>query len=191
MRPLTLEIFISSLTFVSSLSPSPSDLTPSRSQDPGPWLIGVPSASLPLALADLSPEVVLVDLDNNAVTCSQPASNAVTTGAMRDKARRRLEAAIGDVGRYGVSAELVEAFPSGRFRPFSTVEVAGEPREAERLVPSWEVRRSVSPCYLELGSLASSAASDSGRSLSSIRTLFTYRPSFGSPFSSSSLARRV
>jgi hypothetical protein len=109
-------------------------------QDPGPWLIGVPSASLPLALDDLAPEVVLVDLDNNSVTCSRPSPGAVTTGAMRDKARRRLEVAIGNVERYGVSIELVESFPGGRFRPFSVVEVNGEPREAERLKPSWEVR---------------------------------------------------
>ncbi|GAA5850170.1 hypothetical protein JCM8547_001029 [Rhodosporidiobolus lusitaniae] len=106
--------------------------------DPGPWLIGLPFPSRPLVLADLAPEIVLVDLDANQILCSQPSPGAITTGATRDKARKKLEAAIGmGVSGFGVAEELKEAFPGGRFRPFSLVEVAGQPRDAERLKPSW------------------------------------------------------
>ncbi|GAA5887585.1 hypothetical protein JCM6882_001460 [Rhodosporidiobolus microsporus] len=108
-------------------------------EDPGPFLIGVPFASRSLALSSLAPEVVVVDLDSNSVTCSKPTSGALTTGAVRDKARRKLEAAIGNFGgQYGVPRELEETFPGGRFRPLCSVEVAGQAREAERLKPSWD-----------------------------------------------------
>ncbi|GAA5980229.1 hypothetical protein JCM11641_005513 [Rhodosporidiobolus odoratus] len=110
-------------------------------EDPGPWLIGIPFASRSLAFTDIPPEVLIVDLDNNALTAARPSPGAMTTGAARDRARKKLETAIGNVGKYfGVPAELTEAFPGGRFRPFSMVEVAGQPREAERLRPeaAWD-----------------------------------------------------
>ncbi|GAA6032712.1 hypothetical protein JCM8097_000754 [Rhodosporidiobolus ruineniae] len=109
--------------------------------DPGPWLIGVPHLSLPLALSSLTPETVLVDLDNNAISCASPTPGAISTGVAREKARRRLEAAIGNVGGgFEVPDGLGEAFAGGRFRPFSMVEVAGEARDAERIKPepSWD-----------------------------------------------------
>ncbi|GAA5895118.1 hypothetical protein JCM5296_000885 [Sporobolomyces johnsonii] len=109
-------------------------------EDPGPWLCGVPSTSRSVALAGLPPEVVVVDLDTNVVTCAKPSPSSVSSGAAREKSRRRLESAIGTVGPYfSVPLSIVEAFPAGRFRPFSDVEVDGEPREAERLLPdpSW------------------------------------------------------
>ncbi|BGP12761.1 hypothetical protein JCM10213v2_000678 [Rhodosporidiobolus nylandii] len=90
-------------------------------EDPGPWLVGIPSASRSLALADLAAEVVVVDLDGNVVNCAKPAPAALTTGAARDKARRRLETAVGRNGSpyFAVPVELAEAFPGGRFRPLS------------------------------------------------------------------------
>ncbi|GAA5949132.1 hypothetical protein JCM21900_004872 [Sporobolomyces salmonicolor] len=109
-------------------------------EDPGPWLCGVPSMSRSVALAVLPLEVVVVDLDSNVVTCAKPSPSSVSSGAAREKSRRRLESAIGTVGPYfSVPLSIVEAFPAGRFRPFSNVEVDGEPREAERLLPdpSW------------------------------------------------------
>jgi len=72
-------------------------------------------------LSSLSPDIVVVDLDDNLVSCARPFPGAVSTGSTRDKARRRLEAVTGDVGRNEVPLELVEAFPGGRFRPFSLV----------------------------------------------------------------------
>ncbi|GAA5834372.1 hypothetical protein JCM9279_004298 [Rhodotorula babjevae] len=109
-------------------------------EDPGPWLLGLlMSPSTSIFLDSLSPDIVLVDLDANLVSCSRPFPGAVSTGATRDKARKKLELALGNVGRNEVPLELVEAFPRGRFRPFSVVEVEGEEREAERLKPhgSW------------------------------------------------------
>ncbi|GAA5913516.1 hypothetical protein JCM8208_000697 [Rhodotorula glutinis] len=109
-------------------------------EDPGPWLLGLHISSSTSSLVDsLSPDIVLVDLDANLVSCSRPFPGAVSTGSTRDKARKRLEAVLGNVGRNEVPLELVEAFPGGRFRPFSMVEVEGEEREAERLKPdtSW------------------------------------------------------
>lgn len=49
---------------------------------------------------------------------------------------------MGTVGPHlGVPPEVTEAFPSGRFRSFSDVEVGGVPKDAERLrpAPSWNV----------------------------------------------------
>ncbi|BGO96699.1 hypothetical protein JCM10021v2_000333 [Rhodotorula toruloides] len=107
--------------------------------DSGPWLIGVPFSARAL-LADLAPDVAVVDLDNNLVTCSEPPSGALSKSPARDKLLRTLEAAIGNIGRNFVPKEVVEAFSHGRFRPFSLVEFAGQPREAERLLPdpAWQ-----------------------------------------------------
>ncbi|BGP36727.1 hypothetical protein JCM10449v2_000629 [Rhodotorula kratochvilovae] len=110
-------------------------------EDPGPWLLGLPSSpSTASLLSSLAPEIILVDLDANLVSCSRPFPGAVSTGSAREKARRRLEAAVGTVGRNEVPLELIEAFPGGRFRPFSLVEVDGELRHAERLKPdvAWQ-----------------------------------------------------
>ena len=97
-------------------------LTSVAVQDPGPWLLGLPLSSSTSSLLDsLSPDVVLVDLDTDLVSCSRPFPGAVSTGSARDKARKRLEVAMGNVGRNEVPLALVEAFPCGRFRPFSVV----------------------------------------------------------------------
>ncbi|KDE07824.1 hypothetical protein MVLG_01919 [Microbotryum lychnidis-dioicae p1A1 Lamole] len=115
-------------------------------EDPGPWLIGVTSLCRSIALVDLQPEVVVVDLDSNTVNCDRPQPGSITSGLLRDKARKRLEVAIGNVGgHYGVPSDLVEAFPAGRFRPFDQVEVSGVVRDAERIKPSdswaWDQER--------------------------------------------------
>ncbi|SCV71006.1 BQ2448_3768 [Microbotryum intermedium] len=115
-------------------------------EDPGPWLMGVTSLCRSIALVDLPPEVVVVDLDFNAVNCDRPQPGSITSGPLRDKARKRLETAIGNVaGYYGVPSDLVEAFPAGRFRPFDKVEVSGVVRDAERIKPSdnwaWDQER--------------------------------------------------
>ncbi|GJN91622.1 hypothetical protein Rhopal_004645-T1 [Rhodotorula paludigena] len=107
--------------------------------DPGPWLLGLPTSPANASLlSSLAPEIVLVDLDSNLVSCARPFPGAVSTGSVRDKARKRFEGVVGTVDRHEVPLELVEAFPGGRFRPFSMVEVAGEAREAERLKPTWQ-----------------------------------------------------
>lgn len=91
-------------------------------QDPGPWLLGLPTSPANASLlSSLAPEIVLVDLDSNLVSCACPFPGAVSTGSIRDKALKRLEGVVGTVGRHEVPLELVEAFPDGRFRPFSMV----------------------------------------------------------------------
>ncbi|GAA6063842.1 hypothetical protein JCM10212_003589 [Sporobolomyces blumeae] len=115
-------------------------------EDPGPWLIAVPSPSRSIAFASLPPEIVVVDLDANFVTCAKPSQTSISTGATRERARKRLEAAIGNVGRaFSVPRDVVEAFPHGKFRPLSEVEVADRDREADRLVPdlgwNWDETR--------------------------------------------------
>lgn len=97
-------------------------------QDTGPWLIGVPFSARAL-LADLSPDVAVVDLDNNLVSCTEPPSGALSKSPARDKLLRSLEAAVGNVGRNFVPREVAEAFSHGRFRPFSLVRVSQRPHE--------------------------------------------------------------
>lgn len=89
--------------------------------DPGPFLIAVSNESRAIALNGLAPEIAVVDIDANLVTIKNPHPKALSTGTAREKARRRLELAIGNVGYYSVPVELTEAFPGGRFRPFSEV----------------------------------------------------------------------
>lgn len=111
-----------------------------REQDPGPWIVATESASRPLALRDLPPEIVVVDLDTNTVTCSSP--SALSKGGFRDRARRRLQLAVGNPDdHFAVPLSIVEAFPFGKFRPFSEVEVEGKRVVADRLAPepSWNV----------------------------------------------------
>lgn len=118
--------------------------------------MAVPSQLRSLALNGLAPEIAVVDLDANLVTCSSP-GDALSRGSARVKARRKLEVAAANVGPlFATPTELHEAFPGGRFRPHCEVrarshryyareaearvlqvEVAGVARDAERLVPSW------------------------------------------------------
>ncbi|GAA5870276.1 hypothetical protein JCM16303_001947 [Sporobolomyces ruberrimus] len=107
-------------------------------EDPGPWIVATESASRPLALRDLPPEIVEVDLDTNTVTCSSP--SALSKGGFRDRARRRLQLAVGNPDdHFAVPLSIVEAFPFGKFRPFSEVEVEGKRVVPDRLAPepSW------------------------------------------------------
>ncbi|GAA6050479.1 hypothetical protein JCM3770_002616 [Rhodotorula araucariae] len=110
-------------------------------EDSGPWLLGLPtSPSTAALLLSLAPEISVVDLDANLVSCASPSQGAVSTGSAREKARKRLEAAVGSVGRNEVPLELVVAFPAGRYRPFSLVEINGELRHTDRVKPdlSWQ-----------------------------------------------------
>ncbi|KAK4701078.1 hypothetical protein P7C70_g5159, partial [Phenoliferia sp. Uapishka_3] len=134
-------------------------------EDPGPWLLAIPSQSRFIALGDLhvstslpkiepqdgltnidpslpgQPEIAVVDLDSNSLRVKSIHPGALSTGSTREKMRKRLTEAIGNVSPYfTVSQDLFEAFPAGRFRPFSDVEVDGQPKEAERLRPaaSWD-----------------------------------------------------
>lgn len=63
-----------------------------------------------------------MDLDSNSVRVRSPFPGALSTGSAREKNRRRLADAISNPSPYYITpAELMEAFPAGRFRPFSDV----------------------------------------------------------------------
>ncbi|GAA5908326.1 uncharacterized protein JCM6883_004348 [Sporobolomyces salmoneus] len=117
-------------------------------ENPGPWILA--TSSVPV---DLSPEIAIVDLDADVVTCSNPPLTALSTGLIRDKARRKLDTALGRAhGEQSSLRSIVEAFPNSKFKPFSEVEVNGERVEAERLTPdpSWNASK-LSPslaCYV-------------------------------------------
>ncbi|KAM0755981.1 hypothetical protein T439DRAFT_351711 [Meredithblackwellia eburnea MCA 4105] len=118
-------------------------------EDPGPWLLSIPGQSRFVALGDLPPEIAVVDLDSNSVRIQRPHPGSISTGSIREKARKRLADAIGlPSSYYHIPSEFHEAFPGGRFRPFSEVEVNGQPKDAERLHPDaawdWDQNRVLS-----------------------------------------------
>ena len=113
-------------------------------EDPGRWILAIPSSLQSFALEGVSPEVAIVDLDSNVIHCSKPSPLVVSTGIVRERARHRLDLAIRNVRiPHSVPLSIIQAFPDGKFRPFSEVEIDGELVDAERLVPdsSWKVSR--------------------------------------------------
>ncbi|MBW0481814.1 hypothetical protein O181_021529 [Austropuccinia psidii MF-1] len=104
-------------------------------EDPGPFLLGLNSQLRPIA-SNPPPEVMIVDLDTDTIKCPNPHPHALSRGPKRLKIERKLEEALGNFGgAKSVPVEFHEAFPGGRFRPFSAVEIKGQPSEAERLLP--------------------------------------------------------
>ncbi|GAA5923028.1 uncharacterized protein JCM15063_003503 [Sporobolomyces koalae] len=117
-------------------------------EDPGPWLLGADPTHRASVLKGLPSAVVVVDLDANLVTCADPAVDSLSTGAAREKARKKLDAAIGNPGFYSVPLSIVEAFPQGKFRSFSAVKTHGHPVRVERIEPdlawNWDEERTFS-----------------------------------------------
>ncbi|GAA5949535.1 hypothetical protein JCM3765_002695 [Sporobolomyces pararoseus] len=132
-------------------------------EDPGPWIFAIPSSLQSFASERLSPAVAIVDLDSNVIHCSNPSSSAVSTGVVRERARHRLDLAIGNVGSsHSVPLSIVQAFPEGKFRPHSDVEINGERVEAERLVPDSSWRWNEDLVFSELDSILSETARKGG-----------------------------
>lgn len=75
-------------------------------QDCGPYLLAMPSQNRNIALVDLPPEVAVVDLDTNQVVVQKAHPTALSTGSSREKARKRLIAAIAPPPHFAVPAEL-------------------------------------------------------------------------------------
>ncbi|WAQ82704.1 hypothetical protein PtA15_3A68 [Puccinia triticina] len=116
-------------------------------EDPGPFILGANSQLRHIA-ADVSPEIMIVDLDTDTIRCPKPHPDALSKGQDRMKIERKLYNLLGNfTGPKAVPAELQEAFPGGRFRPFSAVEIKDQPSEAERLLPppewNWSQTRTV------------------------------------------------
>ncbi|BGP52921.1 hypothetical protein JCM8202v2_000478 [Rhodotorula sphaerocarpa] len=105
--------------------------------DPGSWLLSVPFSARSL-LASIPPEVAVVDLDNDLVSCPRPPADLLTKSALRTSAVRRLEEAIGPMKKSPPS-RINEAYADGRFRPFSSTEVHGVEQKTDRIGPAWSV----------------------------------------------------
>ncbi|KAL4069616.1 hypothetical protein V8B97DRAFT_597959 [Scleroderma yunnanense] len=90
--------------------------------DPGPWILGL-STEARYAVRP-APEVCVVDLDINYLSCPSPPSGVVSTKQQRDRYRQRLLTAFEPHYRpdHCVPSEFKEAFPAGRFRPVCKVQ---------------------------------------------------------------------
>ncbi|KAI0033185.1 AEX-3 domain-containing protein, partial [Vararia minispora EC-137] len=90
--------------------------------DPGPWIIGL--ATEARYAVRPPPEVCIVDIDINYLSCAAPAPGAVSTKTARDRARARLLQAFEPHYHpdHAVPSEFKEAFPAGRFRPVCKIQ---------------------------------------------------------------------
>ncbi|KAH9470546.1 hypothetical protein Pst134EA_007795 [Puccinia striiformis f. sp. tritici] len=116
-------------------------------EDPGPFILGANSQLRHIA-SDISPEIMVVDLDTDTIRCPKPHPDALSKGPVRMKIEKKFSTLLGNLhGARSVPVELQEAFPGGRFRPFSAVEIKDQPSEAERLLPppewNWSQTRTI------------------------------------------------
>lgn len=90
--------------------------------DPGPWILGL--ATEARYSVRPAPEVCVVDLDINYLSCPSPPPGVVSTKQQRDKYRQRLLSAFEPHYHpdHCVPSEFKEAFPAGRFRPVCKVQ---------------------------------------------------------------------
>ncbi|KAI6047633.1 DENN domain-containing protein [Pisolithus marmoratus] len=90
--------------------------------DPGPWILGL--ATEARYAVRPAPEVCVVDLDINYLSCPSPPPGVVSAKQQRDKYRQRLLSAFEPHYHpdHCVPSEFKEAFPAGRFRPVCKVQ---------------------------------------------------------------------
>ncbi|OJA18722.1 hypothetical protein AZE42_01245 [Rhizopogon vesiculosus] len=93
--------------------------------DPGPWILGLATEARYSVRA--SPEVCVVDLDINYLSCPSPPPGVVSAKQQRDKYRQRLLTAFEphyhpDHSVPSRVPEFKEAFPAGRFRPVCKIQ---------------------------------------------------------------------
>ncbi|KAI0047828.1 hypothetical protein FA95DRAFT_1540779 [Auriscalpium vulgare] len=90
--------------------------------DPGPWIMGL--ATEARYCARPPPEVCVVDLDINYLSCASPPSGVVSSKQQRDRYRQRLLVAFEPHYHpdHSVPSEFKEAFPAGRFRPVCKIQ---------------------------------------------------------------------
>ncbi|KAF9229287.1 hypothetical protein BS17DRAFT_771267 [Gyrodon lividus] len=90
--------------------------------DPGPWILGL--ATEARYSVRPAPEVCVIDLDINYLSCPCPPPGTVSTKQQREKYRQRLLSAFEPHYHpdHSVPSELKEAFPAGRFRPVCKVQ---------------------------------------------------------------------
>ncbi|KAG2350349.1 hypothetical protein BDR05DRAFT_899202 [Suillus weaverae] len=90
--------------------------------DPGPWILGL--ATETRYSVRPGPEVCVVDLDINYLSCPSPPPGVVSAKQQRDKYRQRLLIAFEPHYHpdHSVPSEFKEAFPAGRFRPVCKIQ---------------------------------------------------------------------
>ncbi|KAG0708851.1 DENN domain-containing protein [Suillus ampliporus] len=90
--------------------------------DPGPWILGLATEARYSVRA--GPEVCVVDLDINYLSCPSPPPGVVSAKQQRDKYRQRLLTAFEPHYHpdHSVPSEFKEAFPAGRFRPVCKIQ---------------------------------------------------------------------
>ncbi|KAG1749981.1 DENN domain-containing protein [Suillus paluster] len=90
--------------------------------DPGPWILGLATETRYSVRPD--PEVCVVDLDINYLSCPSPPPGVVSAKQQRDKYRQRLLTAFEPHYHpdHSVPSEFKEAFPAGRFRPVCKIQ---------------------------------------------------------------------
>lgn len=90
--------------------------------DPGPWIMGL--ATEARYAVRPPPEVCVVDLDINYLSCASPPPGSISTKQQRDKYRQKLLAAFEPHYHpdHCVPSEFKEAFPAGRFRPVCKIQ---------------------------------------------------------------------
>ncbi|KAG2072634.1 hypothetical protein BDR04DRAFT_1230371 [Suillus decipiens] len=90
--------------------------------DPGPWILGL--ATEARYSVRPGPEVCVVDLDINYLSCPSPPLGVVSAKQQRDKYRQRLLIAFEPHYHpdHSVPSEFKEAFPAGRFRPVCKIQ---------------------------------------------------------------------
>ncbi|EIW86716.1 hypothetical protein CONPUDRAFT_46402 [Coniophora puteana RWD-64-598 SS2] len=91
-------------------------------EDPGPWILGLATEAR-YAIRP-GPEVCVVDLDINYLSCSSPPPGIVSQKQQRERYRQRLLAAFEPHYHpdHSVPSEFKEAFPAGRFRPVCKIQ---------------------------------------------------------------------
>lgn len=106
--------------------------------DPGPWIMGL--ATEARYCVRPPPEVCIVDLDINYLSCPAPPPGVVSSKQQRDKYRQKLLTAFEPHYHpdHCVPSEFKEAFPAGRFRPVCKI-------QAKRGVASTAVADMVKP----------------------------------------------
>lgn len=91
-------------------------------QDPGPWIIGMPTEAR--YTVHTTAEVCIVDLDINHVSCAAPPLGYISSKATRERYRRQLLTAFDAYWHpdCSIPSEFKEAFPAGRFRPLTKIQ---------------------------------------------------------------------
>nr|XP_019008347.1 uncharacterized protein I206_06906 [Kwoniella pini CBS 10737]OCF47128.1 hypothetical protein I206_06906 [Kwoniella pini CBS 10737] len=109
-------------------------------EDPGPYIIGMPTECRYLLAPP--PEVVIIDIDTNSLSCKSPPFGVITPRPKREKIKQKILAALGHsypMDR-SIPMEFKVSYPKGNFRNLNKFTYKGDRPHylGERLKPpSW------------------------------------------------------